>query len=111
MTKKAHPQRQPQPHPQQQQQQQETAVSHLHDVVGGQASTWLEETRYHDKNQEGSTLRIATYLALLVVLVVWGRGHYLRNHRRVVPQGEQQEQPVGEVIFVMGIPLFSSTWL
>ncbi|CAB9514312.1 expressed unknown protein [Seminavis robusta] len=84
----------------------------LHDVLGDQASTWLEESRAHfeeennSSNQNGnfSPLRIATYMCLAVLFILWGRRHYLRHQRRRQAPAESEEQ-VEEVIFVLGIPL------
>jgi hypothetical protein len=83
--------------------QQQEIVS-LHDIVGGQASTWLEESRVHFEevgdNNAFSPLRVATCICCAVILLLWGRRHHLRQRRRPY-SGEDVE----EVIFVLGIPL------
>jgi hypothetical protein len=95
-SKRAHQQRQPN----NLSSEEETAVEHLQDVVGSPASTWLEETRYHEK--KGNTLRVASYLTLALILVLWGKRYYARHSRRPSPEATILEE---EVIFVLGIPL------
>ena len=103
-----------QQHPQRQQQRDQVAV--LHDIVGGQALMWLEESRVHQQNIveggeeiHGYTLfRGATFTCLIMVLLLWwGRRRYSLRHCHHQQQQQSYERggDMEEVIFILGMPL------
>ena len=101
---------------------QDENLQSLRDIVGGPASTWLQESRHFDdpmNNNSSATnqghhhqhhhatagtsnLRLATYVTLLTLFMVWAGKHYLRHQRR---RRHPTTEQVEEVIFVLGIPL------
>jgi len=108
---------------------QESPSSTLHNLVGTQASVWLEETRHKDDSYASSRTtttsssgitvmwiydlcHMAAYVSLVVLLILWIRRHYVRHERSRQQQQQQQQQhqpaaaeQVDEIIFVLGIPL------
>lgn len=87
----------------------------LHDLVGGPASSWLEDPTHSGFPGNNGTiaskhtmwtslLHMMTYMVLITVLMVWAGKHYLRHQRR-----HQQHGHTEEVIFVLGIPLLIPT--